>query len=155
MRIAAEDCGRAGAALLRGTHAGLAGGAICIAGIDQRNAETMLTAFQVALSDDQRRGDHFVAGEHGGGGRRLIGYCAGKVRITAGFEAGAHSSEREAAGHLVVAERSVQGRRVGSWRRVSHLAFTLSRERTLVHDGALAHYLRARVRIATNAEGIS
>jgi hypothetical protein len=132
MRIAAEDRGGAGAALLRGTHAGLAGGAICIAGIDQHNAETMLTAFQVALSDDQRRGDHFVAGEHGGGGRRLVGHRAGKVRITAGFEAGAHGGKREAARHLIVAEGG-SGKGCGSWRRVSHVAFTLSRERKLVH----------------------
>ena len=80
MRIAAEDGAGADAALLRGTHAGLAGGAVCIAGIDQRNTQLMLTAFQVALSDDQWRGDHFVAGEHGGSGRRLVGDCTGKVR---------------------------------------------------------------------------
>ncbi len=107
VRIAAEDGAGAGAALLRGAHAGLAGGAVCIAGVDQRNAKLMLTAFQVALSDDQRRRDHFVAGEHGGGGRRLVGDCAGKVRLTAGFDTGAHSCEREAARHLVVVERSV------------------------------------------------
>ena len=114
MRIAAEDRRGADAALLRGHHAGLAGGAICIAGIDQRNPEMMLAPFQVALSNDERRSDHFVAGEHRGGGRRLIGHCAGKVRITAGLEAGAHSSEGEAARHLVVAEGSVQRRRWGA-----------------------------------------
>ena len=120
MRIAAEDRSGTGAALLRGKDAGLAGGAICIAGIDQSDAEVMLTAFQVPLSDDQRRGDHFVAGEHGGGGRRLVGYCAGKIRFTASFDAGAHGGEREAARHLVVVEWVVQGRRVVSRRRFSH-----------------------------------
>ena len=107
MRIAAKDGASAGAALLRGAHAGLAGGTVCIAGIDQRNPQLMLIAFQVALSDDQRRGDHFVAGEHGGSGRRLVGDCTGKVGLTAGFDAGAYSCEREAARHLVVVEQSV------------------------------------------------
>ncbi len=110
MRIAAEDRTGADAAFLGGRHAGLAGGAICIAGIDQRNPETMLALFQVALSNDERRSDHFVAGEHRGGGRRPIGHCAGKVRITAGLEAGAHSSEGKAARHLVVAEGRAQER---------------------------------------------
>ena len=119
-----KSCAGAGAALLRGRHAGLTGGAVCIAGIDQRDAETMLTAFQVALSDDQRRGDHFVAGEHGGGGGRLVGHCAGKIRIAAGFEAGAHGGEREAARHLIITNAGERGER----RRVSHVAFTLSRE---------------------------
>ena len=110
MGIAVEERSGTGAALLRGTDAGLAGGAICIAGIDQGNAETILAAFQVTLSDDERRGNHFVAGEHGGGGCRLIGHCAGKVRITAGLEAGAHSGEGKAARDLVVAEGRVQRR---------------------------------------------
>ena len=79
-----------------------------------------MAPFQVALSDDQRRGDHFVAGEHRGRSRRLVGDCAGKVRFTAGFDAGAHSGEREAARHLVVVERSVQRKRGVSWRRFSH-----------------------------------
>ena len=144
MCIAAEDRGGAGAALLRSTHAGLAGGAICIAGIDECNPEMMFALFQVALSNDKRRSDHFVAGEHRGGGRRLIGHCAGKIRITAGLEAGAHSSEGKATRQLVVAEGSVQRRCVGSGRRVSHLIFTLSRERNV-----------GSVRIVMNAEGIS
>ena len=100
--IAAEDRGGARAALLGGSDAGFTGGAVCIAGIDQRHAETMLTAFQMALSDDQRRGDHFVAGEHGGGGRRLVGHRAGKIGITAGFQAGAYGGEGEAARHLII-----------------------------------------------------
>ena len=82
VRIAAEDRRGADAALLRCHHGRLAGGAVCIAGVDQRNPELMLAPFQVALSDDQRRRDHFVAGEHGGGGRRLVGHCAGEVRLT-------------------------------------------------------------------------
>jgi hypothetical protein len=135
MRIAAEDRSGAGAALLRGYHARLAGGAICIAGIDERNPEMMLVLFQVALSNDERRSDHFIAGEHCGGGRRPIGHCAGEVRITAGLEAGAHSSEGKTARYLVVAEGRVQRRCVGSGRRVSHLVFTLSRERMLVRLG--------------------
>ena len=85
MRVTAEERACAGAALLRGGNAGLTGGAVGIAGIDQRDAETMLTAFQVALADDQRRGDYFVAGEHGGGCGRLVGHRAGKIRIAAGF----------------------------------------------------------------------
>ncbi len=70
MRVAAEERGGTRAALLRGQDAGLTSGAVGIAGIDQRHAETMLTALQVALSDDQRRGNDFVAGEHGGRGCR-------------------------------------------------------------------------------------
>ena len=81
----AEERACADAALLRGRDPGLTGGAVGIAGIDQRDAEAMLTAFQVALSDDQRRGDDFVAGEHGGGRGRLVGHRAGKIRITAGL----------------------------------------------------------------------
>jgi hypothetical protein len=135
MSIAAEESSGAGAALLRCHHAGLAGGAICIAGIDQCDPQMMFALFQVALSNDERRSDHFVAGEHRGGGRRLVGHCAGQVRITAGLEAGAHSSEGKAARQLVVAEGSVQRRCVGSGRRVSHLVFTLSRERMFVRLG--------------------
>jgi hypothetical protein len=120
MRIAAEDAAGAGAALLRRTHARLASGAVCIAGIDQRNTELMLAAFQVALSDDQGRGDHLVAGEHGCGGCRLIGHCARKVRFPAGFDAGAHGGKREAARYLLVVKRSVERSRGVSRRCFSH-----------------------------------
>jgi hypothetical protein len=117
MRMAVEDRGGTRTALLRGIDAGLASSAISIAGVDQNNAKVTFTAFQVLLTDDERRGDHFVAGEHGSRRRRMVGHCAGKVRITAGFDAGPHGGERKAAWHLVVAQRSVQG----SWSCVSHL----------------------------------
>ena len=85
MRVAAEKLACTCAALLGCQNARFASGAVGVAGVDQHNAQTMLTAFQMALSHDQRRGNDFVAGEHGGGGRRLVGYRAGEVRIPAGF----------------------------------------------------------------------
>jgi hypothetical protein len=124
MWFTAEDGGGAHAALLCGGDAGLAGGAIGIAGIDQHHAELMLTAMQVALADDQRRGDDFVAGEHGGSGGRPVGHRAGQIGVAAGFEACAHGSKREAARNLILANE----RCVSSGRRVGHAAFTLSRE---------------------------
>ncbi len=99
----AEDGGGAYAALLCGGDAGLAGGAIGIAGIDQHHAELMLAAMQVALADDQRRGDDLVAGEHGGGDGRPVGHRAGQIGIAAGFEACAHGGKREAARNLILA----------------------------------------------------
>jgi hypothetical protein len=83
----------------------------------------MLTAFQVAPSDDQRRGNDFIAGKHRGRHCRLLGHRASKIGITAGFQTGANRSEGETARHLVIAKE-------GSGGRISHLAFTLSRERS-------------------------
>jgi iron complex transport system ATP-binding protein len=120
VRVAAEERAGASAALLRGGDSSFTGGAVGITGIDQHHADSMLTAFEVPPADDQGRGDDLVAGEHGGGCSRLTGHCAGQIRITAGFQTGAHGGEREAARHLIITNER-------SWRRVGHVAFTLSR----------------------------
>jgi hypothetical protein len=124
MWFTAEDGGGAYAALLCGGDAGLAGGAIGVAGVDQYHAKLMLTAMQVTLADDQRRGDDFVAGEHGGSGGRLVGHRAGQIGVAAGFEARAHRGKRKTTRNLILADE----RRVSSGRRFGHAAFTLSRE---------------------------
>jgi hypothetical protein len=93
----------------------------------------MVTAFQVALSHEKRRGHDLVAGEHRGSGGRSVRDRAGEIRIAAGLKAGAHGGKRKAARHLIVGKR----RHLGSGRRISHVAFTLSRVRKIVHRRGL------------------
>ncbi len=109
MWVAAEDFAGACAALLRCGDAGLTGGAVGIPGIDQGDAKAVLAALQVALSDDQRGGNHFVAGEHGGGGSRLVRHRAGKIRVPAGFQTGAYGGKREAARDLIITNEAERG----------------------------------------------
>jgi iron complex transport system ATP-binding protein len=114
MRLAPENLSRTGAALLRSDDTGLTGSTVGIAGIDERDAHAMFAAFQVALSDDERGGDDFVAGKHRGGHRRLLSNCAGDIRITADFQTTADGGEGETKRNLIITK--------------GHVAFTLSRE---------------------------
>jgi hypothetical protein len=81
----------------------------------------MLTAFQMARSYNQRRGNNFVAREHSSGGGRLVAHCASEIGITTGLQTGAYGGEGEAARHLIIMNQ-------GSGGRSNHVAFTLSRE---------------------------
>ena len=119
MRVAGENLAGTRATLLGGGNAGLTRSTVCIPRIDQSDAKAMLTAFEVTLPDDQRRRNYFVAGKHGGSRGRLVGNRAGKIRLTAGFQTCAHRGKREAAWHLIVANK-------GSGGHISHVAFTLS-----------------------------
>jgi hypothetical protein len=121
MRVAAEKLPRTRAALLGRQDTGFTRSAVGIAGIDQHHANTMLIARQMALSDDQGRSNHFVAGEHSRGYGRPVGHGASEIRIPAGFQTGAYGGEGEAARHLIIAKQ-------GSGGRGNHVAFTLSRE---------------------------
>jgi hypothetical protein len=117
--VAGEDFAGTCATLVRGRDAGLTRSTVRIPGIDQCDAKAMLTPFEVTLSDDQRRCDDFVAGKHRGSRGRLVGDRTGKVRLAAGFQTCAHRGKREAAWHLIVANK-------GSGGHISHVAFTLS-----------------------------
>jgi hypothetical protein len=75
----------------------------------------------MALSDDQWRSDHFVAGEHGRGRSRPVGHGAREIGIPAGFQTGPYGGEPEAARHLIITKERSGG-------RSNHVAFTLSRE---------------------------
>ena len=119
MRLAGEDFAGTRATLLGGGDTGFTRSAVCIPGIDQGDAKAMLTAFEVTLSDDQRRCDYFVAGKHGGSRGRLGGNPAGKIWLTAVFQACAHRGKGEAAWHLIITNE-------GSGGRISHVGFTLS-----------------------------
>ena len=121
MRVAAEKLPSACAALLSSQDTGFASSAVRVAGIDQHHADTMLIACQMALSDDQRRSDHFVAREHRRGSGRPVGYGASEIGIPAGFQASPYGGEGEAARHLIITNQE-------SWGRINHVAFTLSRE---------------------------
>lgn len=118
MRIAAEDVAGRNAALLRRLDAGFASGAICVARVYQHHAQFLLAVVQMALTDDERRRHDSIAGEHCRRGRRLVRYSAGEIGITAGLDAGACRCEAESARHLIIGEQR---------RRISHVAFTLSR----------------------------
>jgi hypothetical protein len=120
MRVAAEKLACACAALLGSQNTRFASGAVGVAGIDQRHADTILTACEMALSDDQRRGNDFVAGEHSRGGGRLVGHRASEIGITTGLQTGAHRGEGEAKRHLIITNQGSRG-------RINHVAFTLSR----------------------------
>jgi hypothetical protein len=119
VRVAVEDFAGPCATLLGGGDTGLTRSAVCITRIDQRDAKAMLTAFEVALSDDQRGCNYLVAGKHRGSRGRLGGNRAGKIRLTAGFQTCAHRGKGETAWHLIITNEGSEG-------RISHVAFTLS-----------------------------
>jgi hypothetical protein len=50
---------------------------------------------EVFAADDDRRGDNAVAGEDGGGPRRVVRDGEGEVRLSAGLEAGGDGGELE------------------------------------------------------------
>jgi iron complex transport system ATP-binding protein len=125
VRVAPEKLACAGAAPPGSQYTGFASGAVGVAGIDQHDADSMLTALQMALSDDQRRGNDFVAGEHGSGGHRLVGYRTSEIGFTTGLQTGAYGGEGKAARHFIITNQ-------GSGRRINHEAFTLSRNPIMI-----------------------
>ena len=86
------------AALLRSGDAGLAGGAVGVACVDEHGVDAAAVGGEMAAIDEQRRGLDFVCGVERGGGGGLGRDDGGEIGAATGFDAGAHGSPEKSTG---------------------------------------------------------
>ncbi len=92
----AEVLGDGDAGAPGGFDAGVAGGAVGVAGVDDHGGDTAASGFEMAATDDDGRGDDLIAGEHGRGVGAVVADGEREVRLAAGFDAGGGGSPAEA-----------------------------------------------------------